>query len=233
MVWSALKLKKYIAPIESAKAKGDFDAERAAISDVCSEWVNWLMDHYNTTMEITGQENIPEEACVFIANHQGYCDVMAMLKATEGKQISFIAKDALKKIPVLHDWIYRARGLMIPTNGDTRESLRVINQGVEYVKQGFSLVIFPEGRRSWGPNMNEFKPGSFKLATKAKAPLVPVTISGTYKIYEEHEKITSGQHVVVKIHPAIETANLSKEELHELPDRVHKIIEDALPKIDG
>ena len=231
LAWSAIRLNGYIAPIESAQATGDVEAERAALIKVCSDWVNWLMDKFDTTMEITGQENIPDGPCVFMGNHQGYCDAMAMLKAAEGKQVSFIAKDALRKVPLLGDWVLRSRGLLIPTNGDTRESLKVINKGVEYLKEGFSLVIFPEGKRSWGPEMNEFKPGSFKLATKAEVPIVPVTINGTYKIFEEHEKIMSGQHITVQVHPAIETKNMSKEEQKDLPDKVYKIIHDALPHV--
>lgn len=233
LAWSAIRLNKYIAPIERAQAAGDKETEKELLIKVCSDWVNWLMDKFNTTIEVTGQENIPEGPCVFIANHQGYCDAMAMLKAAEGKQVSFIAKDALEKVPLLGDWVIRSRGLLIPTNGDTRESLKVINKGVEYLKEGYSLVIFPEGRRSWGPEMNEFKPGSFKLATKPGVPIVPATISGTYKIFEEHEKIMSGQHVTVKVHPAIETKGMSKEDQKDLQDRVYKIIHDALPKVDS
>ena len=230
LVWSAIRLNSYIAPIENAKAKGDVEEERKAIAHVCSDWINWLMDKYNTTIDVTGKENVPDEPCVFIANHQGYCDVMALLKAVEGKQVGFIAKDSLKSIPLLSDWILRIRGLLIPTNGDTRESLKVINKGIEYINEGFSMAIFPEGRRSWGSEMGEFKPGSFKLATKPGVPIVPVTINGTYKIYEEHERITSGQHVTVVIHPKIETKGLSRDEINDLHDEVYNIIKNALPR---
>lgn len=230
LVHSITRVRKYIKPIERAKEAGDFEEERRQIAEACSTWINGLMKDFDMHFDISGRENIPEGPCVFIANHQAYCDVMAMLKAVEGKQLGFIAKEEFKPVPLLSAWVLRIRGLFIPTQrGDTRESLRVINTGAEYIKDGFSLMIFPEGRRSWGPEMGEFKPGSFKLATKAKVPIVPVTIDGTYKMFEENERMTPGQTATVIIHPPIETSNLTKEEQKALPDKVADIIRSALP----
>ena len=152
-----------------------------------------------------------------------------MLKATEGRQLGFIAKAAFQPVPILAKWILVIRGLFIPKD-DPRGSLKVISQGAEYVKEGFSMCIFPEGKRSFGPEMDSFKPGALKLATKAKVPVVPVTIDGTYRVFEEHLKITSGQSASVIIHPAIPTKDMSKQEQAELSDRVEAIIRSALPK---
>ena len=231
LVWSIFRVRKYIKPIEDARASGDFDEERARIAEATGAWINDLMQTFDMHFEVTGRENIPEGACVFIGNHQAYADILAMLKATEGKQLGFIAKDEFKPVPLMADWILRIRGLFIPTKAsDPRESLRVINDGIELLKNGFSLMIYPEGKRSWGPEMGEFKPGSFKLATKAKVPVVPVTVNGTYKMFEEREVMTPGQTATVIIHPPIETAEMSREDQKELPMRVYKIVKDALPE---
>ena len=227
---SISRVNKYIKPIENAKARGDIEEERKQIIGACGTWVDALIELFDMRFEISGKENIPEGPCVFIGNHQAYCDIMAMLKATEGHHLGFIAKEEFKPVPYLSSWIIRARGLFIPTQrDDPRESLRVINQGAEHIKQGFSLMIFPEGRRSWGPEMGPFKPGSFKLAFKAKVPIVPVTINGTYKMFEERQIMTPGQTASVIIHPPIETANLTKAEERDLPEKVWNIIHDALP----
>ena len=230
MLGTIARVNKYAKPIERAKAQGDLDAERVAIETACSSWVNDVINTFDMHFDITGRENIPEGPCVFIGNHQAYCDIMAMLKAVEGHQLGFIAKEEFKPVPFLSTWILRARGLFIPTlRNDARDSLKVINEGVKYVKDGFSLMIFPEGKRSWSSQMDEFKPGSFKLATKAKVPLVPVTINGTYKMFEEREIMTPGQTATVTIHPPIDTASLSKAEEKDLPEKVWNIIHSALP----
>ena len=110
-------------------------------------------------------------------------------------------------------------------------SLQTINDGAELLKQGFSLVIFPEGTRSHCAEMGEFKAGSLKLATKAKVPIVPVTISGTYHFFEETGAITWGVHVDVIIHEPIDTANLSRAELAELPEKVEGTIRNGLESL--
>ena len=224
---SVLKYNKNAREIESARSKGDIDLEKRLIAEATGSWVNDLIQIFDLTLNISGRENIPDEPCVFIANHQAYCDVPAMLKATEGIQLGFIAKEAFKPVPILAKWILITRGLFIPKD-DPRESLKVISQGAEYVKQGFNMCIFPEGKRSFGPEMNPFKPGALKLATKAKVPVVPVTIDGTYRTFEENLKITKGQTASVIIHPAINTAELSRSELADLPTEVEKIIRGSL-----
>lgn len=233
LVWSILRVNKYIKPIEEARAKGDFALERERIAEGVGVWVNDVIRIFDLSFIIQGRENIPDGPCVFIGNHQAYADIIAMLKAVEGKQLGFIAKEEFKPVPLMADWILRIRGLFIPTNAsDPRESLRVINEGVELLNNGFSLMIYPEGRRSWGPEMGEFKPGSFKLATKAKVPVVPVTVDGTYRMFEENERITPGQSATVIIHPPIETAGMSKEEQKALPARVYEIVKSALSEAD-
>ena len=77
--------------------------------------------------------------------------------------------------------------------------------------------------------MGEFKPGSFKLATKAKVPIVPITIDGTYRMFEEHQRITKGQTAKVIIHPPIETEGMSRAEQAEVHARVEEIVRSALP----
>ena len=230
LAMSVLRLNKYIKPLERARESGDTDEERRIIAELSSAWINDVIEIFDMDLDIKGRENIPEGPCVFVANHQGYADVPAMLKALEGHATGFIAKEEFKPVPLLAPWIERVRGLFIPTQrGDTRESLRVINEGVEIINKGFSMAIYPEGKRSWGPVMDELKGGSFKLATKAKVPVVPITIDGTYRMFEEHERITKGQSAKITIHPPIETAGMSRAEQAELHTRVEEIIRSALP----
>ena len=227
---SVVKLNRFIAPLKDARDRDDYEKERELIAEVSAAWINDAIDIFDMKLDIKGRENIPEGPCVFIANHQGYADIPALLKALEGHATGFIAKDGFVKTPFLGPWIVRVRGLFIPTDSrDPRESLRIINEGVELIEKGFSLTIFPEGKRSWSSVMDPLKPGSFKLATKAEVPIVPITIDGTYRMFEDNGCITRGQSASVTIHEPIETKGLSRHEQAELVSRVEEIIRSALP----
>lgn len=222
----------YLGEIDELRQAGKKEEERALLAKATGQWVNKVMDLFDITINIRGKENIPmDRPCVFYANHQGYADIVVMLKATEGKQIGFIAKDSLEKLPYFGKWIRALHGVFIK-RGDAKAALRSIQAGVNELKDGYSLVIFPEGTRSHGHEMGEFKAGSFKLATKAKVPVVPVTIDGSYHMFEDRSIITSGAEVNMIIHPPIETADLDRKEASELHTRVENIIRECLKEFE-
>ena len=228
---AVLSVGRYRKTIDAAKAAGDFDREREEIIKATNEWGAKVVKYFQADVNIINPENMPLSGpVVYICNHQSYADILTFFYVIRNHQVSFIAKDALGKIPVFGGWILKTRGICIH-RGDARASLQTINEGVEYLKQGFSLVIFPEGTRSRSSQMGEFKPGSFKLATKARVPIVPVTIDGGYKTFEEHGVMTKGAHIDFMVHPAIETAGLSRQELAELPKKVEDIVRGGLEDI--
>jgi 1-acyl-sn-glycerol-3-phosphate acyltransferase len=108
-----------------------------------------------------------------------------------------------------------------------KQSVESINKGIDNLRQGYSVIIFPEGTRSRGPEMGEFKSGSFKLATRTGIPIVPVAIKNTYRIWEEKKRIRPAM-VEMIISEPVETDYLSKEELKELPSKIKNIIMEKL-----
>lgn len=86
------------------------------------------------------------------------------------------------------------------------------------------MAIFPEGTRSRGPRLGTFHNGSFKLATKAEATILPVTIQGSYKVWEEFKRIKPAR-VALAIGKPIPTRGMSVEERKHLPERVRQSIE--------
>lgn len=221
-----------IRQIALTRATGDMVKERAEISMTTNKWALKVVDLFKIKLNVIGEENLPEHGpVVFISNHQGYADIVAFLAAIKNIQISFVAKDTLRKAPYFGKWIVTTRGVFIK-RGDVRSSLTSINQGADLLKQGFSLIIFPEGTRSQGKEMKKIKPGSFKLATKALVPLIPVTINGSYKLYEETGYLTKGQTIDFVIHKPIDTAKLNRNQLKELPIDVENIIKNCLNELN-
>ncbi len=229
LTWSALKFQKYMKVIKLKKEQGDLEAERQEIAKVTAEWSKYISEAFDMRFKISGRENIPEGACVFVANHQGYWDIMGVLQALEGKQVGFIAKNEFKKVPLLRDWIVAIRGIFIDRM-DSRGALQVMKEGWSLLQQGFSLMIFPEGTRSHSNEMGEFKAGSFKLATKVNVPIVPIAINGTYKMYEETESMERGQTAAITILKPIETIGLKRDELNKIPEMVKEMIRKEIQK---
>lgn len=214
---------------EKLDKTGDIKARDARIQELVPEWANYmieLMGNKKSTVTVFGKENIPQDsAVVFIANHQGYLDIPVLL-GYSNKQMGFIAKAEILKVPILSGWMKLMQCVFLKRNSP-KQSIEAMAKGVETVKQGYSLVIFPEGHRSKGGSVQKFKPGSFKLAFRSEAPIVPVTIDGTWHLFEEKGKPNAGD-IKVTFHPAIPTKGLTREEQNEIPSKVQKIVESAL-----
>lgn len=193
-----------------------------------SRWARGNVKRSGAKLNIYGLENIPKDgSVVFVSNHQGAFDIALFLSHIP-KQKGFIAKIEMKTKPLLSNWMKQIYCIFMDRKS-LKGSASAILDGVNLLKQGKTLVIFPEGTRSKGDQIGEFKPASMKLATKAKAPIVPVTIDGSYKIFEKNNKRITPDIVNIYIHPVIETKNLSKEEQNELCDKVYQIIKSKLP----
>ena len=194
----------------------------ALVNSIVPLWARYVFEITKSDVEVEGLEKLPKDrAVVFIANHQGLMDI-PLLYGYTGKQMAFVAKIELSKIPLLSSWMKLLQCTFIDRKS-MRASLQAINDAAANVSKGYSQMIFPEGTRSKGKPHIEFKPGSFKLAFKSKAPIVPVTIDGTWRIYEEKNRVMPA-HVKMVIHDPIETENLTKEEMQELPAKVEKIV---------
>ena len=131
-----------------------------------------------------GLENIPEkDGFIMYPNHQGMFDLLAILYLME-RPISVIMKKELANIPFLKQ-IIALLGALALDRSDARQGMKVIMQVAEEVSQGRNFVIFPEGTRSkMGNKLLDFKGGSFKSATKAKCPIVPVALLDSYKAFD-------------------------------------------------
>lgn len=193
------------------------------------KWARSLVKLAGVTVATTGEENVPPEGAVlFVSNHQGNFDIPILLGFIE-KPKAFIAKIELLKVPLLRTWMIHLKCVFMDRS-DIRQSLKVINQAANHLKEGYSMVIFPEGTRSKNESLGEFKPGSLKLALKAGVPIVPIAIQGSHRIMEQNGFIIKPAHVEIRIFEPIPTAGLTKEQATELPDKVRKIIEQGLSR---
>ena len=150
----------------------------------------------NVTIDAYGVENIPDEnGFMFFPNHQGLYDVLAILDVCP-KPFSVVAKKEIANIQFLKQVFACMKAYMIERD-DINQSLQVIINVTYEVKKGRNYLIFPEGTRSKNGNeLLEFKGGSFKAATKAKCPIIPVALIDSFKPFDTN---TTSQ-VTVQVH---------------------------------
>ncbi|QEK13712.1 1-acyl-sn-glycerol-3-phosphate acyltransferase [Crassaminicella thermophila] len=212
--------------INKLEKEGRMQEMHDLLHKIAMNWGKSIVNATGSKIHVFGIENIPKGPVLFVSNHQGNFDIPILFGFID-KPKAFIAKIELSKIPVFGKWMERQKCIFIDRD-NPRQSLKAINKGIKTLKDGHSMVIFPEGTRSKGPKMGEFKKGSLKLATKAKVPIVPITIDGSYKIMEGNKKLIKPAEVKVTISQPIHTTNLTKEDENVLSEKVYAIIKSHL-----
>ena len=179
---------------------------------------------------VKGKENIPDEAALFVGNHRSYFNILILYIQCE-RLTGFVAKDSIEKVPSLRVWMRYLYCLFLDRK-DPRAGMKTILQAIEYIKQGISICIFPEGTRNDGEELSmlPFKEGSFKIATKTGCPIVPVSINNSAEIFENHIPKMKKTHVVVEYGTPIYPNELPREEQKFIGAKCQKIIEDTIKR---
>lgn len=193
---------------------------------VVEDWAAKRLRDSGAEFIIHNPERIPEGNVLFVSNHQGNFDIPIFL-AKIPKHVGFVAKIETLKLPLIRDWMQAIQCVFLDRN-DMKQSMKTIIEAIGILKAGYSMVVFPEGTRAKGGPMGEFKAGSFKLATKSGAPIVPVTINGSYKIMESNKNRIKPARVEVFIHEPIEVVGMTREEQNSLHTRVEEIVKSGL-----
>lgn len=235
-IWLALSLLisiPFSIRVNYLVKKNRIEESDALIHKCTNLWAKSVLKIGGVRVNVHGLENLPKDKNVlFIGNHQGNFDIPIYI-ASIPTLIGFIAKIETKKVPLIRTWMSHMHCVFMDRS-NIRKSGEAIIQGIKYLKAGKNIVIFPEGTRSRGDKMAEFKTGSFKLATKSKCPIVPVTMNGSYKALEGgNSKWIKPATVDLFIHPMVDTSSLSKEEIDVLPETIYNIVASKLPQKDN
>ena len=180
-----------------------------------------------TKVTIIGEENVPKDTPVlYVANHNSYFDIIITYALCENLT-GYIAKDSLEKVPLLNIWMKRLYCLFLKRD-DMKASLKTILQAIEYVKQGVSICIFPEGTRGDSDEMAPFKEGSLKIAEKAGCTIIPMAITHTRDIIKDHIPFVKPTHVTIQYGTPVYPNELPKEEKRALGRYTQNIIQEML-----
>ncbi|MDO4191448.1 MAG: lysophospholipid acyltransferase family protein, partial [Bacteroidales bacterium] len=142
-------------------------------------------------------------------------------------RFKWIMKQEVRKIPFVGAACEAAGHIFI-----NRESAKMSNQSIieaeKKLKNGASIVMFPEGHRTKDGKLQPFKRGAFHLANDLHLPIIPITIKGAYKVMNVHSFFIHPGKITVKIHPQIDTTQLTHDNINEYADKVKNIINQDL-----
>lgn len=195
--------------------------------NIAVPWAKILLMMSGVKVYVRGLENIKKnKQYIFVTNHQSYFDILALL-ATIPIPFAFVMKEELMEIPLFGKAMEKA-GYVGISREDPRRAIAGMKRAEKKVKEGFSLVIFPEGTRSLDGSLGEFKRGAFNLALKTKLDLVPVAIKDSFKIVKKGTlRIKHGSFSVTILEP-ISSSGLSKREIPRLVKEIREKIQQRL-----
>ncbi|MBB5178616.1 1-acyl-sn-glycerol-3-phosphate acyltransferase [Planomicrobium koreense] len=219
---AAANLKKFKAK-KKEMALSEYDA---LIHSEPQKWATGIMKRTKSKITVTGLEHLPQGAVLFVSNHEGNFDIPVLLSSIP-KPFGFISKKEVKKFPVIPVYMEEMNCVFLDRS-DRRSALKSIGDTVEKLQQGHSILIFPEGTRSKGGGLGEFKAGFMRIAKDSVVPIVPIAISGTSEIMEKNNNKVKAGNVAVQVLEPISAAAISQETAKELVADVRSRIEKAL-----
>lgn len=189
-------------------------------------WAKGVVKTSGARVTVIGEQLLPDGPVLFVSNHQGNFDI-PLLMGYVNKPLGFISKVEVKKLPIISHWM-EVLPCIFMDRKDRRQSVRAIQEGAKLLQNGHSMVIFPEGTRSKGGPVADFKSGSFRLATKSAVPIVPITIDGSYRLFEEKGFLFQPADVTITIHSPIFSSEYGAMEINELAQNIQRTISSQL-----
>jgi len=221
------KLIVYLPSYYKAAKMKDLDLRSQYADKMARKWMGELLKLAGCKVTVIGLEKVPlDKPVLYVSNHQGNFDIPLMITQLPGKK-GFIAKIETLKLPIVRDWM-RFMNCVFMDRTDIRQQVRCITEGVNILKSGHSMVLFPEGTRSKDGHLLDFKPGGLKLATKSGVPIIPVTINNSMNLMKKGTyKITPAE-VTIIISDPIEITDEMNRETIKLTEEVKSIIGKSL-----
>ena len=191
-----------------------------------------LLKLAGVTVTVKGAENIPEDTAVlYVGNHRSYFDILLTYSRCPGRT-GYVAKKEMERYPLLSNWMHNLYCLFLDRE-DIKQGLKTILQAADYEKSGISGCIFPEGTRNKNSDeldMLPFHDGSFKIATRAKSPIIPIAISNSANIWEANFPKMTPAHVVIEYGKPIIPSELDRDTQRHLGAYTQNIIKEMLIK---
>jgi 1-acyl-sn-glycerol-3-phosphate acyltransferase len=177
----------------------------------CGTIWSWCLCRLNFMwVSVAGRQNVVEgQSYVILSNHQSHFDILAFY-GHWGRQFRWVMKEELRKVPGL-GWYCWAGGHIFIDRSDRQKAIASLQAARPKLKNGVSVMMFPEGTRSRDGRLREFKKGGFMMALDLGLPILPVTISGSRHVLPGKQLWLLPGRVRIRVHPPIDPAAYGPE----------------------
>lgn len=212
-----------IPAVISGVTKGAFNLSwQDGVNSLMASVGDFVVSAAGIELVIKGKEHLwSKRPAVFIFNHQSSADLFIVSKLIR-KDATGIAKKELKNMPIIGQ-LMAASGVIFIDRKNREKAIEAMKPAVEALKNGTSIIIFPEGTRSRDYRLGPFKKGAFHLAMQAKVPIVPVVIRNAHDAMPRGTNILRSVAIEVVAFPPISTKRWKKEHLNEQVAKIRNI----------
>lgn len=178
-------------------------------------------------VKITGLEKLdPKKSYVIAANHQSIYDIFVVYGWLP-MIFKWVMKAELRKIPLVGKACESAGHIFIDRKNPVAAK-KSLDKAEAQLRNGVSVVVFPEGTRTYTGQMGKFKKGAFRMATDLHLPIVPVTLRGCFERLPRNGFVVTSGTIEMIVHEPVEVEGYEHEKQPELMQKLHDIIESAL-----
>lgn len=186
-------------------------------------WASMILSGGRIRQRVIQRGALPEGPVVFVANHQSSLDIPATSAALP-RPFLYLARQDLRSWPIV-GWVLERTACLFIDRDNPRRALESLKAAADRVRAGESVLLFPEGGRSYRHGLREFLRGSFVLAIQAGVPVVPVVLVGHTGVVDERIKAARPGEIVCVLCEPISTEGMKRRDAGELCDRVRAVME--------
>ena len=197
--------------------------------NITKTWAKFVLAVSRIKVTVQGSYNIrSDRSYIYMSNHQSNFDIPVALAYFPFK-FRWVAKAELFKIPIFGNAMHRVGHINIDRS-NRRAAFKSLKKAARNIREGVSVLIYPEGTRSKDGNIGPFKNGGFVLSVESGTPIVPVIIHGTWPIMSRDKIIVKPGNVIIEIKKPIETKNYNRKTRNDLLKKVRSVICESFEK---
>ncbi len=191
------------------------------------KWARSILSACGIGLDLRDEAHVAsDQPVVYVANHQSAVDILITAGGMP-QPFGFVAKEELRTTPLVGAAIAHSPSVFVDKR-DPRSAVRSIKEAGARIAGGASVLVFPEGKRTYSGGLAAFQRGAFMLALEAQVPIVPVAIHGSYRVFDERRMTMKPGRVGMHLMPQIPTEGMTKRDLPDLIARVRADLDASL-----